>query len=83
MTLSGPFLKKRGDFYKVLIPLLVDDPLRVVLKKPLKNGIILVLIPLLVDDPLRVLKLWNVPIMLLLVLIPLLVDDPLREVLQN
>ncbi len=77
MTLSGNgihIIENDGLF--VLIPLLVDDPLR-------DSNIIgdahltRVLIPLLVDDPLRdngsSTTSLNIP-----VLIPLLVDDPLR-----
>ncbi len=83
MTLSGVYLK-RGKFLPyicVLIPLLVDDPLRVLSGTYSIEKKIGVLIPLLVDDPLRVLhksrcstSKW--------VLIPLLVDDPLRVMSQ-
>ena len=54
MTLSGADVKNINEmFNNVLIPLLVDDPLRENLftfkHLPMKK----VLIPLLVDDPLR------------------------------
>ena len=56
MTLSGTLSTKglrHTDW--VLIPLLVDDPLRGY-KKNGKQKLLFVLIPLLVDDPLRELK---------------------------
>ncbi len=51
MTLSGNSSEFQAICYEVLIPLLVDDPLRVVMNES-KKFIFLVLIPLLVDDPL-------------------------------
>ena len=66
----------------VLIPLLVDDPLRALMFYTEDEHYQRVLIPLLVDDPLRelieleVTRMFNV-------LIPLLVDDPLRVVRTN
>ena len=62
----------------VLIPLLVDDPLRANRLQNQERITTQVLIPLLVDDPLRA----NVSICSSIcywVLIPLLVDDPLRD----
>ncbi len=78
MTLSGNVqLIICANTLKVLIPLLVDDPLWD-LKRLWKIKLKTVLIPLLVDDPLWV-NLLNYFIMKK-VLIPLLVDDPLWEV---
>ncbi len=78
MTLSGPTLKDLTvKSFQVLIPLLVDDPLRERALHNVQQCYSQVLIPLLVDDPLRECKVlvwanWA------RVLIPLLVDDPLR-----
>ena len=62
---------------KVLIPLLVDDPLWALLVLQDTIVLILVLIPLLVDDPLWVAYSQMIDNNGLSVLIPLLVDDPL------
>jgi len=51
MTLSGHFLTLKFFIMKVLIPLLVDDPLWAI-KETLTMKQDKVLIPLLVDDPL-------------------------------
>ena len=63
---------------KVLIPLLVDDPLWVA-QGLILTGCIVVLIPLLVDDPLWVDSIVRLRWPRNNVLIPLLVDDPLWE----
>ena len=79
MTLSGDIkLDLHGLWHWVLIPLLVDDPLRVYLMNELFTCV-RVLIPLLVDDPLWDMKAkrWGT---VRAVLIPLLVDDPLWEI---
>ena len=53
MTLSGRNIYKvKCRIKKVLIPLLVDDPLRDLVYY-LLSSLLYVLIPLLVDDPLR------------------------------
>ena len=48
----GQIIKESKKSYRVLIPLLVDDPLWDVNLKSLPEGNSWVLIPLLVDDPL-------------------------------
>ncbi len=77
MTLSGHCRPKLRSYWKkVLIPLLVDDPLWAIEGVFFIVSRIVVLIPLLVDDPL-----WAAPdeiqCDMYFVLIPLLVDDPL------
>ncbi len=80
MTRSGNcvrcfYLKQR----KVLIPLLVDDPLwdsKIYIMIYAYN---IVLIPLLVDDPLWDVNFGGIQELYVGVLIPLLVDDPLWE----
>ena len=52
MTLSGRALYANLHGVEVLIPLLVDDPLRAYVTEP-ELFLERVLIPLLVDDPLR------------------------------
>ena len=55
MTLSGvdPRTDEPLKTLKVLIPLLVDDPLRGSERAIFTRSLLKVLIPLLVDDPLR------------------------------
>ena len=77
MTHSGIRFPYYRDWYlNVLIPLLLDDPLWVIITHYPRISGVSVLIPLLLDDPLWDESEANTYI-LYWVLIPLLLDDPL------